>query len=327
MSELDPASVVREVVRALRGTRSQVQLSRRLGYRSNVVYRWEAGLRIPTAVEVLRVAERVGLDPAGVFRSYDERLAADAERAGPPGDREHLRAWLEAMRGGRTLAEVAARSGLSRPVVQRLFAGATEVPADHWLRLVDTLDERVVDLVGALVPLEAVPALGPRRRAIAAQREQTFRLRWTEAVLAALEVHGDAPEDPVTAIAGRLSRPEPEVREIVEALVRTGGLLWVDGRPRVPPNRRVHTGVDRERHLDLARFWARTAAELEGPPIARGYLVVSMAEADLPALFELHRRLHVDTVELVARSPAERVVVVSVQTAALDGLPLPRRGR
>ena len=41
--------VARELVVALRGRRSRLGLSRRLGYRSNIVRRWEAGECFPTA--------------------------------------------------------------------------------------------------------------------------------------------------------------------------------------------------------------------------------------------------------------------------------------
>ncbi len=327
MPGLETASVARQVVRALRGRRSQVWLSRRLGYRSNVVYRWEAGLRAPSAAEVLRLALRVGVDVEAALRTFDPTLADEAAALGSVGDEVHLRGWLAALRRGRRLAEVAQRAGLSTPVVQRLFAGRTTASFEVVLALVDALEDRLVDFVGALVPLAAVPALGPRLLALAAQREQSFRLRWTEAVLAALEVHGADPAPQVEGIAARLSLGEPLVREILDALVATGGLQRRAGRWAVPAERRVDTTVDRARHQTQARFWAEAALGVEGPAAARGYLVLSCAEADLAALFELHRRVHADTVELVARSPAERVLVVSIQTVALDGRPLPSRRR
>ena len=44
----------RQLLRALRGKRSQVAFSRRLGYRGNPIADWEAGRRTPTAQEMLR---------------------------------------------------------------------------------------------------------------------------------------------------------------------------------------------------------------------------------------------------------------------------------
>ena len=49
MTSLDFERLSRELLVALRGQRSQVQWSRRLGYRSNVAYAWESGRRWPNA--------------------------------------------------------------------------------------------------------------------------------------------------------------------------------------------------------------------------------------------------------------------------------------
>ena len=42
-----------ELVRALRGQRSCAELSRRIGYRSNIVHRWESRHSWPTAARFL----------------------------------------------------------------------------------------------------------------------------------------------------------------------------------------------------------------------------------------------------------------------------------
>jgi len=62
MSEVDAHLLAREFLVALRGKRSQVNWSRRLGYRSNVAYTWEAGRHFPTVAEAFRAVQRSGLD-------------------------------------------------------------------------------------------------------------------------------------------------------------------------------------------------------------------------------------------------------------------------
>jgi len=62
MSEVDTHLLAREFLVSLRGKRSQVAWSRRLGYRSNVAYTWEAGRRFPTVAETFRAVQRSGLD-------------------------------------------------------------------------------------------------------------------------------------------------------------------------------------------------------------------------------------------------------------------------
>ena len=42
-TEMPAEALSRELIRQLRGRRSQMQLSRKLGLRSNLAYRWESG--------------------------------------------------------------------------------------------------------------------------------------------------------------------------------------------------------------------------------------------------------------------------------------------
>src|SRR5688572_27455473 len=65
--ELDFEVIASELLRELRGRRSQRAFSRRLGYRTNIAYRWETARCFPTAAETLRIAARVGLDVKAAF--------------------------------------------------------------------------------------------------------------------------------------------------------------------------------------------------------------------------------------------------------------------
>ena len=68
---MDYTKIAREFLTELRGKRSQVAWSRRLGYRSNVAYAWESGRRWPTAAETLRACARARIDvPAALTRFY-----------------------------------------------------------------------------------------------------------------------------------------------------------------------------------------------------------------------------------------------------------------
>ena len=68
---MDYDQLASELIRALRGRRSQLAFSRRLGFRTNVVHTWEAQRRWPTASRSLRAAQRAGVDPrAALTRFY-----------------------------------------------------------------------------------------------------------------------------------------------------------------------------------------------------------------------------------------------------------------
>ena len=115
---MDYETLSKQLVRALRGKRSQVALSRRLQCRSNVVYSWESGRRWPTAATFFQLALTVHTPLA-------ERLAAflgglppslvGADFAAP----ESAARLLEHLRGGTTVVELARRVGIHRVSVAR----------------------------------------------------------------------------------------------------------------------------------------------------------------------------------------------------------------
>src|SRR5687767_4395102 len=119
---MDWQLVARDLLRALRGRRSQRQLSRKLGFSSNVVYRWESGRAAPAAHEFFRLAALVVRTPylrlleAG-FR-YDE-----GRRTHDLADAKGVAGWLEAMRGELPITSLAESTGCSRFVISRWLSG------------------------------------------------------------------------------------------------------------------------------------------------------------------------------------------------------------
>src|SRR5687768_3769870 len=100
---MDWEIVAMQVLRRLRGERSQVAFSRRLGYRSNVAADWEVGRRFPSGTRALDAARRAGVDVEQAMARFHPQAAAAW--------REGLAAWLGALRGTTPRTDVAARAG------------------------------------------------------------------------------------------------------------------------------------------------------------------------------------------------------------------------
>lgn len=289
--------IARQLLRALRGARSQVAFARRLGYRGNPVAGWEAGRRFPTAEEALRACERVGVDVPDAFTRFHPN-AARALASGLP-------AWLEALRGQIAVGEVAARTGRSRFAVSRWLTGQARPRLPDWLRLVDAMTGRLSDLVDALVGIEHVPVLAEEHAARTASRRLALEEPWTEAVLRVVETGTRGP----AAVAATLGIAEADAARCLEKLGRAG--LVRDG---------VVTGtltVDTRAYPALRAHWARVGLERLQSGDAGGvfsYNVVSVSHADLARIEELHRAYFRQVRAIVAASePAEVVALVNVQ--------------
>ena len=67
---IDFEQLEREWIHRIRGRISQRALSKRLGYESNVVYRWETGRAHPSASTVLSAMDRLGFDVRGSLSAF-----------------------------------------------------------------------------------------------------------------------------------------------------------------------------------------------------------------------------------------------------------------
>src|SRR5688500_10932505 len=105
---MDFEAVSGELLRALRGPRSQNAWSRRLGYKSNVAYAWESGRRWPTAAETFRAARRAGADLDGALTRFYGRPPPWLESVDPTSPEGAAR-LLDDLRGQTSVTDLARR--------------------------------------------------------------------------------------------------------------------------------------------------------------------------------------------------------------------------
>lgn len=203
------------------------------------------------------------------------------------------------------MSELAARVGRSRFAVSRWLSGGAQPRLPDWLRMVDALTRRLSDLVAEIVPIDAIPALAAEH----AERDASRRLArdepWTEAILRVIETGTTDP----AGIARSLPIAPADAERCVNKLVAAG--IVRDGQV---------TGtltVDTRASPVLRRHWAGVALErLDAAPesVLFSYNVVSVSEADLARIEELHRAYFREVRAIVAASePAEAVVLLNVQ--------------
>ncbi|TNE91089.1 MAG: DUF4423 domain-containing protein [Deltaproteobacteria bacterium] len=316
---MDHELLARELIRALRGSRSQVALSRRLGYTSNVVYAWEAGRRWPTAAETLRAAARVGVDVEAAVVAFFRRRPTWLDEVDPASP-EGVAALLTDLRGSTPLVEVAARIEQSRYTVSRWCSGQTEPRLPDFLRLVEVLSLRTLDLLSELVPIESMPSARRHWRAVQRQRDLAYERPWTQAILRVLELeqyHGGRDE---AWMAGRLGIATDALRDDLEAL-RAAGVVHRHRGRWVARELAVDTRPSDEANRALKAHWAEVAAERvrSGDDGLFAYNVFSCSRDDLARLRALQLAAFRELRSVVASSPPEVVAVVNQQLFALDG--------
>ena len=315
VSGVDPIwlSATCQLLRALRGQRSQVAFARRLGFRSNVPAAWEGGHRVPNADELLRVCARVGVDgPAALTRFHPPAAGALSEGVG---------AWLSELRGRTAVGELAERSGCSPSQVRRWLSGSASPRVHQLLALLDALTGRAPDLVAELVDIAEVPALLARHTEGRTQRRLAFEHPWT----AAVRVLIDAAPVPVEGAAAELARRVAQPVELIEDAL--GRLMehrlvaqqdgWIVGSRSLTVDLRA-TAQDRR---NLRAHWARVAADRVAAD--RGDLfsfsLMAVSRADLDRIRAVQRRSFREIRGIAAASePPEVGALVVAQVACFD---------
>ena len=319
---MDFETLARELLVVLRGKRSQVAWSRRLGYRSNVAYAWESGRRSPTAAETLRAARRSGID-------LDEALVRFYGNPPPwleetdPASPEAVARLLEDLRGNTSVSDLARHAGLSRYSVSRWLSGQTQPKLGDFLRLVEAASLRTLDLVAALVDPELVPTVAPLWKALEARRRAGFELPWTQGVLRAIELdaYQALPAHEPGWIARRLGISLDEEERCIAFLHETGQLTLDTHYREVA----FVYAVDTRRHPEIGRHlkvhWSQVAAERvsTGAPGQFSYNIFTVSEADFERIRQMHLAYFRALRSVVAESePGEKVCVANVQLFALD---------
>jgi len=312
-----------EFLRALRGSRSQVQLARRVGYRGNPVTDWERGERFPTAEEALRIASLCGVDVAAAFARFAPAIPIALSQSSA------LAAWLSAWRGAIPLVELAARVGASRFSVARWLSGAAKPRLPEFFRLLDALTGRLPEWAAEFVPIESLPSLVGRFRAAEAAKRLAFELPWSEALLRVLETDGyrKPRRRGVSYIAACLGIPNAEVEACLQKLL-VADVIEKRGRTYgVKSQSAVDTRGGQAALRALKRHWSLVAAERTLSPRAGDFLaynLISVSNEDLVRIRDLLGRTFREIRTLVAASkPEQEAALINLQVVTFD-CPEPR---
>lgn len=300
-----------QLLRALRDRRSQIAVARRLGYSGNPVTDWEHGRRFPTAPEMLRMAQQLGVSLDGAFRLFEPTPA-------PGGKDWNVAEWLDSLRGSTTTVELARRAGVSRFSVGRWLSGESVPRVHDFLRMLDAISGRAAEWVAAVVPIERVPELEPMFRRTTAARRLSMGLPWSEAVLRVMETRAYISRKHHSAlyISRTLGIESTQVTEVILALAEAKVIEPHGHTYRVVGTLVVDTRVEPEVYDRSRRHWARVALERvqTGQETWFAYNVISVSKKDCDRIEQRLRAAFREVRGIVkASDPSEQAALLTIQ--------------
>jgi transcriptional regulator with XRE-family HTH domain len=249
-------AVAQQLLRALRGSRSQVALARRLGYRANPITDWENGRSFPHMSELFRVARVARINVALAFSRFAPNVPLERKGTGFA-----LGRWMRATLGTSSVSDIARRIPCSRSSLSRWVCGIAEPRVPDFLRFMDCTTGRLPDLVAELVPIETVPALLDQYQRAASAKRVAFDHPWTEALLRVLESGPYAELEHSDELLARCLGVGVDVVRSCLAALRSADLIrWNDERFVVERELTVDTRGGQAALRALKAHWARAAS-------------------------------------------------------------------
>jgi DNA-binding phage protein len=323
----DTDRLARELVRYLRGRRSQLALSRHLGFASNVCQSWELGKRYPSASAFLALARKMKLpvkERIGEFLQHRDHWSAVHDPADPCA----VTALLADLRGDRRIRELSASAGTNRATLSRWLKGSGEPRLPELLRVVHAATHRLLEFVAIFAPPEQLSVTKADWEDLERQRRVAYDLPMSHAVLRALELrqYAELKKHVAGFVAALLGISLADERRYLSALSEAKLITKRAGLWRVTHGVTVDTRRNVQANLKLKRYWAQLGAERAAWD-TQGlfcYNVFSVSEADYRRLCEMHLAYFEELRAIVSRSqPEERVVVANLQMFAIDSGPPP----
>lgn len=309
------------MVRAARGSRSQLALSRRLGFSTNVLYVWESGRSSPTALQFLLMMEKCGVDTRAALRSFYVKspLWMNTMREFP--SKAGVAAFLRDQRGQLPLQQLAGMTQVSRFALSRWFKGAAEPRLPALLNVLSNCTQRLTEWIALFVDPQQLPTLQEQWRKHQAAHRAAYELPWTQAVLRALELdtYRQLGRHQPGWIAAHLGVERKIEDKALTLLERSGEITFRDGLWQAQPST-VNLRRDPKAAIVQRQFWVEVAAErAQGDPGMFAYNVCSLSLRDLERLKRLQRDFMQQARTIIADSePVECVALVQSQIFALS---------
>lgn len=312
----DYRAIAKQFLRALRGRRSQVAFSRRIGFTSNVAAQWESGRRIPRVLTVVAACGRARIDVLDALRSFRPSTAhLLQEHQGLAGD--ILARWLNAQRGKETVSAISRRAALSRYQAARFFSGHCEPRLHEFFALIDVTTGRLSDLIALLVDIENVSELTSYHAQVVASRRLAFDEPWSSAVLAAVECLSTTKCEAIgRRLASAFGLELEQVRSCLEQLERARIIQRTRGRYRLSAALVIDTRGAPDGARRLRQHWTGVAHARLAQPRADdvfSYNVFSVSREDLLLIGRLQREHFQRLRAIIAKSSSETVALLNMQ--------------
>ncbi|SMF04681.1 DUF4423 domain-containing protein [Pseudobacteriovorax antillogorgiicola] len=252
---IDFATLERQLIIALRGSRTQGMMNKKLGYHFNQYYRWESGKKRVMWTDFLAILKVAGRKT--VFKNWLSRILSYNCNLSKPAE------ILERLKGADSTKEFAERLGVSRHKLYRCLAEDQEPPIR--LLLMAIFKVKIGFLAGVLedlVGLDKIDEFPLQEKSRYRLSEIFAREPILPAVIRCLELDDYVSLDRHVDghIAARLGIPLEDERNYLRLLLEAGNLS-LSGAKYIVNDTTIHFNGSFAQRQDMKRFWLKKTDE------------------------------------------------------------------
>lgn len=245
--------ISKELVKTIRGRKSQIQLSQKLGFGGNQVYRWESGLRKISWLDFVALAKTCKCplaDSLDRLFKYNGKLS----------DTTRLTQFLV---GDAKIVKVSQETMISRFAISKWLKGVSSPSLEEIILLIHHCQHALFEFLDDLVGMENVPSLRDEYAKRKAEKNLYYNNPVIDAVLCCLELktykklkaHRDG------FIATALGISIEEERLALSGLLAVDAIVTEAGKYKLSSNRPDLRG-DFEGERQIRRYWYERAVRV-----------------------------------------------------------------
>jgi transcriptional regulator with XRE-family HTH domain len=313
---MNHSRVAQQLIRICRGRRSQLDLSRRLGFAANQIYRWESGLRGIGWGDFVRICHICS-------KQISESLRKSLGYAQPPSDSKALVSFLL---GNISTTDAAQSLGISRQIIGRWRRGETDPELKDMLVLMERFQGRVIQFVQALLPGAKIDEMEDEWKRIERERDlrQKFPMSSLVCALINSQIYRKHSTHKPGIIADWFGISTPEEDSLLGLLVEMGALKWRDSRYETTPHGLELSGNDPLASLRMRHYWSQFAPAMLGrlkePPSTSlfGWSVLSVSDSAFEQIRDRLREAYSQIVAIANSDVGQKSAVKIVNLQCID---------
>jgi len=304
--------LIREVLVALRGPRSQETLNRKLKTKSNQVARWESG---HASIDWSSFREVCKATKAPLAAALKKHLFYE-------GDLEDVQRLMDFFSGFSPQKKLAAKLGLSVSQISRISSGKSPMSVDFFFRLVELSPYSLTDFIAALTQPNLPPLIVQEMQRTEKEKNFHYSHPWVAALLLHLRTkeYTSLKNHSHLFLAQKLGQSEQDIAlalktlEDLQIVEKKNGLY-------VSELRHLSTGGSFEGALSIRKYWLKKFLSwLDGAQPGQthfyGYKVFNVHESHRAKFEDFYFRMNNELDALIKEQPSEasdKVYVFSFQ--------------